>query len=348
MSLAHPPFLLLLAVPVGLAILFRWFGRRYARDLARFAETGLQPRLVCLETVRRERRWQVGLNLAAAFALVLAALGPQWGRQWREMNQEGAAVIFALDTSRSMLANDFAPSRLERAKMAIAEILPRLRGDRVGLVLFAGSSFLQVPPTSDYAAFGMALEAVGVNSIPRGGTAIGQAIATAADSFRQDGSASKVLFVISDGENHEGDPVSQAKKAAGEGITICAIGVGSEAGELIPIKDESGNLSYLKDDTGQVVKSSLNQDILKEIARVTGGGYIRATNLSFGLEDLYRQTLRGMQKTRYASKWREQRLDRYQAPLLLAIILLAAEMLVGRVGNLRRGKGNACSHTKSV
>lgn len=344
MSLAHPRLLSMLVVPIGLAALFWWFGRRYAEDLGRFAEIRLLPRLLDLPARWRERLWRVILCLLAAVAFTVAALGPQWGRQWREIKQQGAAVIFALDTSQSMLANDFAPNRLERAKMAIAELLPRLRGDRTGLIIFAGASFLQVPPTSDYAAFGMALDSIRATSIPRGGTAIGQAVATAIDAFRQDDSAGKVLFIISDGENHEGDPASQAKKAAAEGITICAIGVGTEAGELIPLADASGNQSYLKDASGQVVKSALHEEILKQIAKTANGGYVKANNLSFGLEELYRQTLRSMKKTGYTSKWREQRLDHYQAPLFLAVVLLIVEMCIGRLGALRRRGFGAKAH----
>lgn len=329
MILARPEYLVLAIIPAASALLGWWFMRRYNRDLSIVAERDLLARLLPIGRLRRERIGRLATAVAASLFLVLAVTGPQWGRQWHELKQQGATVIFVLDTSKSMLAQDLAPSRLERAKAGIADLVAGLRGDRVGLVLFAGGSFLQVPPTSDYAAFNMALESARIDAIPRGGTALAQALGTAVDALRKDSAATKVIFLITDGEDHEGDPIAAAKRAAREGAIVCALGVGSTTGELIPVVDESGNTAFLKDGSGRLVKSSLNEKVLRGVAKAGGGGYQRATNLAFGLEDLYRQTLSGLKKSTFTSKWREQYVDRYQIPLLLGILLLLLELAWG-------------------
>lgn len=336
MSLAHPEFLFLLLVPAILSGLYLLAARRRQRDLESFAARGVLPRLIPLENLRRMGAWRAVMALCAVLGVAGSLLGPLWGRQWQENTQQGASVIFALDTSRSMLAGDIAPSRLERAKSALAELVAGLRGDRVGLICFAGRSFLQVPPTSDYAAFAMALEAVDTGIIPRGGTVIASAIATAREAFKHDDSATKVLVLISDGENMEGDPVAAAKAAAKENIIIIAVGLGTPDGELVPVPGEQGGSVYLRDRAGRLVQSRLDEDLLRRVAQAGGGGYVRGTNLDLGLASLYRSTMRGVKKTSYQSRWEAQQVDHYQIPLLAAIVFLLAEVSLGRWGGARR------------
>ena len=202
---------------------------------------------------------------------------------------------------------------------------PRSTGTRWGWWL-AGSSFCSALDP-DYSA-GVALDALDVHSIPRGGTAIGQAITTAREAFATGAGGEKILILITDGENHEGDPVAAAKEAREAGITIYTIGLGSPAGELIMVKDEQGNLSYLRDNEGRVVKTVLNEGILQEIAEAGGGAYLHGRGASLGLDTLYRNELAKHKGTELLSTLEKKYTNRYQFPLFLALLLLAVEVLL--------------------
>jgi Ca-activated chloride channel family protein len=329
MSFTSPFYSLLILIPIFLIGFYLWAKARANRDLEAFVSPSLFAKIVDLPARKLwNQKWI--LRVAGLILLIFALCGPQWGYQWQEVRSQGLEIIFALDTSKSMLATDIKPSRLERAKLAVIDFLnKKIPGNKAGLIAFAGASFLQCPLTLDYNAFGIALDSLTVNSIPRGGTAIGDAIATAREAFKSAASGSKILILISDGENHEGDPVGEAKQAAEAGITIYTIGIGSPEGELIVTQDENGNSTYLKDENGNVIKSTLNEAILREIAQAAKGAYLRGTGLSLGLEELYQTRLSKLNKTEVSSKWQKRYIDRYQIPLFVALLILLAELGLG-------------------
>mgnify|MGYP000847427638 CR=1 FL=1 len=328
MNWANPYYLLLLGLPLLLIWFYLWARRRNGRALEGLVDQELLPKVVDFSGRTAQKRQSIA-RLAGLTFLILALSGPRWGYRWQETKHRGLEIIFALDTSKSMLATDVKPNRLERSKLAVKDLLRVMQNDKVGLVAFSGASFLQCPLTTDYNAFSGTLDALNTGTIPRGGTAIGEAIRTARNAFKSGSDGKKVLIIITDGENHEGDPVSQAKAGVKEGINLYTIGIGSPEGELIIIQDQSGNSSYLKDNAGNVVKSTLNESILKEIARVGNGTYVRAGGFTLGLEELYRTKLAGLTKSETVSKWRKDYVERYQIPLLLAFLAIVWEFRLG-------------------
>ncbi|MGE5604650.1 MAG: VWA domain-containing protein [Bacteroidota bacterium] len=328
MNWANPYYLFLLGLPLLLSWFYLWARRRSGRDLENLVNQGLIAKVVDVSGRKAQKRQSIA-RLAGIVFLIIALSGPRWGYRWQETKHRGLEIIFALDTSKSMLATDVKPNRLERSKLAVKDLLRVMQDDKVGLVAFSGTSFLQCPLTADYNVFSGTLDALNTGTIPRGGTAIGAAIATARDAFKSGSDGKKILIIITDGENHEGDPVSQAKAALKDGINVYTIGIGSPEGELIIIQDSYGNSSYLKDSAGNVVKSTLNESILKEIAQAGQGTYVRAGGFSLGLEELYRTKLAGLTKSETESKWRKDYVERYQIPLLLAFLAIVWELMLG-------------------
>lgn len=328
MNWANPSYLFLLGLPLLLIWFYFWAWRKAGSNLEHLVEKELFPKIVDFSGRKTQKRQAIARLVGLTF-LIIALSGPRWGYRWQETKHRGLEIIFAIDTSKSMLATDVKPNRLERAKLAVKDLLRVMRDDKVGLVAFSGTSFLQCPLTVDYNAFSGILDALNTGTIPRGGTAIGAAIATARNAFRSGSDGKKILIIITDGENHEGDPVSQAKAALKEGINVYTIGIGSPEGELIIIEDAYGNKSYLKDSAGNVVKSTLNEAILKEIAQAGQGTYVRAGGFSLGLEELYRTKLAGLTKSETESKWRKDYVERYQLPLLLAFLAIVWEFMLG-------------------
>jgi len=311
-----------------LIIFYIWAFRSKRRALATFAQQHLVPMLT--STVNwRGQKLKAMLGVLVAFLLVFALIGPRWGFQWHEVKRQGIDIMVAIDTSNSMLAQDVKPSRLERSKLAIEELLDLLQGDRIGLIAFAGNSFLQCPLTLDYSAFAIALNAVEAGIIPRGGTSISSAIRTAITAFEGKAKKYKALILITDGEDHEGDPVKAAEEAAEQGIKIFCVGVGTREGELIPVVDEDGNRSFLKDREGQVVKSRLDETTLQKIALTTGGGYVRASGVEYGLDVIYNEKIATTEKRELESKLQKRYEERYQIPALIALGLLCLEAFLG-------------------
>src|SRR6185295_12827799 len=207
--------------------------------------------------------------------LILALARPQWGFDWEPTKQRGLDIIVAIDTSKSMLAEDIAPNRLTRAKLAALDLMQQARADRLGLIAFAGSAFLQCPLTVDDAVFRQSVEALDVNIIPQGGTALAEAIEKALAAFSET-DTHKALVLITDGEDHDSAAVEAAKKAAAAGLQIFTVGVGTADGELLRMKDANGRSDYVRDEDGNVVKSHLNEELLKDIAKETQQGvYVR-------------------------------------------------------------------------
>lgn len=299
--------------------------RRLARQ--RFAQKDLLKDLLDQFDPRLHRVKAV-LFTTALVAALFALSRPQWGFQWQEVRRRGLDILIAVDTSKSMLATDVKPNRLERTKLALRDMAAKLKGDRVGLIAFAGSAFLECPLTVDYNGFMLALEDLSVDTIPRGGTSISNAIDEAVKGFAGGAKKHKILVIITDGEDHEGDPVQAAQRAKKEGVIIYGIGIGTQEGDLVFVETEAGKKEYLKDSSGNAVKSRLNEDILQKICLETGGTYVRATATEFGLELLYNEKFSKFEKSELESKMSKLYVERFQAPLAIALLLLILDLFI--------------------
>jgi len=281
---------------------------------------------------QRKNEWLVRailMTLAVLF-MVLALARPQWGDEKRTAQRKGVDIIFLVDTSLSMLAEDIKPNRLEKAKFEIETFIRNLRGDRVGMVTFAGSGFLQTPLTLDHAAFLLFLDAVQVGFLPDPGTSLLQAVQLAIRAFPQKELKYKALILFSDGEDHEGGIEKIIEEAKQANVRIYCIGLGSKEGEPIPLRNEKGERSgFKKDRSGQMVLTRLNQPLLERLAKETGGIYLPATPGEKEVEIVLKH-LRGWGEQQFAEKMIVEREDQYQIFLILAFILLMAEMLVRR------------------
>jgi len=323
MRFANPTFAHILWLLPVLLLALGFAATKRKKDLQSLAEPSCLTRL--LDTWPDLRFWVSGImTLLVITCLVLALMGPQWDFTWQRVQTRDVDIVFVVDVSNSMLARDIKPGRLERAKLAIRELLPELAGDRVGLVAFAGTSFLQVPLTTDYSAFDLALRHLQPGIMPQGGTAIEHAINEAIDAFSPAGEHYKIIILISDGENHTGDPVDAARKAARTGITVHVIGTGTTSGDLIPITVD-GRQDYLRDKDGNIVKTALAEETLINIARAGNGTYTRAGAAYFGLQRLYNERILPLNAA--GSEKRVQRIwyNRYQIPLFAAIALIVLE-----------------------
>jgi Ca-activated chloride channel family protein len=264
-----------------------------------------------------------------AIALGMLALArPQWGFHWEEVKRRGLDIIVVLDTSKSMLAEDIKPNRLQQAKWGIRDLVYKLKGDRIGLVTFAGSSFLQCPLTIDYAAFLMTLDDVYPGIIPRGGTDIGNAIFKAIDSFEYDTQADRAIILVSDGEDHERVNGKLLETLKSRNIKVYAVGVGTQEGDLIPQVDRNGHPGFLKDQQQQVVKTALRESELSELALGTGGVYVRSAPGDFGLERIYDQGIDQLQRDEQESRMVKAYEDRFMWFLAAALAVLVIEALV--------------------
>lgn len=319
----------------ALIVFFIWAMRRRRIFLERFAERKLLEGI--MPSASAGKRVFKMLVLIVGFCLALAALArPQWGFEWEEIKTSGLDILIAIDVSKSMLSTDVKPNRLERSKFAVKDLIKKLNGDRIGLIAFAGTAFLQCPLTIDYNGFTLALDDLGTMTIPRAGTSISSAIRQAMEAFGGPEKQYKVLVIITDGEDLEGDALAMAKRAAGLGIKIYCVGVGTAEGELIPVTDDSGRRGYLADKGGNIVKTRLNEEILKKIAISTGGSYVHATQSEFGLALLYDKSIAKLEKREMDAKMRKCYQERFQIFLALAITLLFIEPVISdRKGSAR-------------
>ncbi len=317
-------------LPVAAALLFALRRRREQR-LAALAAPALWP--VLLPDRRPARaRWRILLWLAAAGLLIVALARPQWGFRWEDVRRRGLDILVVLDTSNSMRATDLKPDRLQHAKWGVRDLVRRLRGDRIGLVAFAGSAFLQCPLTADYAAFLLTLDDLYAGIIPRGGTAIGRALREAVARFDYRTKADRVIVLITDGEDHEEDPTRLLPLLREKGIRLYAIGVGTPEGELIPL--EGGG--FLRDREGRVVKSALNEAPLKALALGTGGAYVRAAPGDFGLERIYEEQILGLRREDLESRLAKVFEERHGWFVAAALLLLAIESIIPETAKKRR------------
>ncbi|MDP8298481.1 MAG: VWA domain-containing protein [Candidatus Tantalella remota] len=315
-------------VPI-LFFFYIWALRREKIALERFAEKDLLPGIA--PTYGKDpKRVRVFLNIAAVLLMIIAFARPQWGFYWKEEQSQGVDVVIAIDTSKSMLVRDMRPDRLAYSKNEVMDFVKKLKGDRVGLIAFAGQAFLQCPLTVDYSGFLIALNDLNTDTIPRGGTSLPSAIEEAVRSYKGAHTADRVLIIITDGENTEGDIKKAIQEAKKEKVMISCVGIGSAKGETIPVVDEKGNKTYLKDKNGQLVKSSLDENILKTLAENTGGIYVRATATDFGLNKIYEKRLSTLEKGKTQDRKVKVFKERFQYPIALVLLCLMLEMVLRR------------------
>lgn len=328
MHYANPEYItLMISSTLALFIFYLWAMRRRKILLKRFADKNLIAQIAPSASVRR-KVIKIVLVMTAVFLSLLALARPQWGFEWEEVKRSGLDMLIAIDVSKSMLAKDVKPNRLERSKFAVKDLIKKLNGDRIGLIAFAGTAFLQCPLTIDYNGFLLTLDDLSTNTIPRGGTSITSAINEAMNVFKTGDKKYKVLVIITDGEDFEGDALKAAQEASRLGVKIYCIGVGSSEGELIPQVDEYGQTGYLADRGGRIVKTKLNEDILKQIAISTGGNYVRATQGEFGLTLLYDKSISKLEKYDIESKMKKHYHERFQIFLAFALALLFIDPLI--------------------
>jgi Ca-activated chloride channel homolog len=320
----HPLFLLALLAAPALAAFFVWAAGRRARALATFVDASLLP-IVAPDVDPRRRRLRALLVVAAVASLGLALGGPRWGFRWEELHREGIDLVVALDTSRSMLATDVKPNRLARAKLAIRDLADVATNDRLALVPFAGSAFVQCPLTLDHAAFLESLQATEVGIIPRGGTALATAIDTSLGAFEGREGRHQAIVLVTDGESHEGDWKAAVARAKERGVAIFTVGLGTTEGELLPSEQGVG---FFKDRRGQAVKSRLDETTLEQVAVDTGGVYLHAAGAGLGLAEMYRDHIAKLDPRDLGSTLEKRYEARYRWPLLVALLLLLVEPLV--------------------
>jgi Ca-activated chloride channel family protein len=295
--------------------------KRRTQLLGRMVQQGLWPTMLPGLSPRRQRFKNL-LRLIALAIAIMALARPQWGFKWEEVKQRGLSIIVALDTSKSMLAQDIKPNRLQQAKWGVRDLVKELRGDRIGLVAFSGDAFLQCPATIDYAAFLMMLDDVYAGIVPVGGTDLFQALETSLESFEkmEESASDKVIILISDGEGHTGDPLALLPRLKEEGIRIFAIGVGTIEGDMIETSD-----GLVKDREGNVIKSHLNEGMLERMAFETGGFYVRSAPGDFGLERIYQQGIAELQREEHDARMSKSWTERFQWFVGSALLLLIIE-----------------------
>lgn len=315
--------LLLPVIPLGYALLRA--GRR--RRVAKFGDPELVNEL--MPSWSGAKGWIRTILYTLAFLCLAVGLArPQIGAKLSKHETHGSEIVICLDVSNSMLAEDYSPNRLQRAKLAISRLSDKLQDDRLGLVIFAGTSFVQLPVTTDFVSAKMFLNSIDTDAIQVQGTAMGDAIHTAVKSFSAQSEKGRAIVVISDGENHEDDPVAAARDAAENGIRVYTIGVGSPDGQPIPLNGE-----LIKDSKGNIVVSKLDEKTLKEVAEAGNGAYVHAGNGEFGLNPIIDE-LRRLEDEKYDSVVFEEFDEQFMYFLAAAIVLFVIEMLVGE----RRGK----------
>lgn len=319
---AHSQYLiLLLLIPVFFICFIVWMHLR-RRRIRKMGDEQLVKEL--MPSYSRAKGWvKLVLFSLGYFFLIIGLSRPQMGAKLQEHRTKGAEIMVVLDVSNSMLAQDYSPNRLERAKLAISRLTDKLQDDRIGLIIFAGSSFVQIPITSDYVSAKMFLNSISTSSVPTQGTAIGDAITTAIKSFSTQSKESRAIIVISDGENHEDDAVAAAKQAADLGIKVYTIGVGSSRGEPIPM-----NGGLLKDKDGNIVVTKLDEKMMRDIADSGKGAYIHAGNDEFGLNPII-DDLRKLQDEKLQSVMFEEYDEQFMYFFAIALAFFILEMLVG-------------------
>ena len=328
MNWGAPVYLNFLLLIPTLVVFFIFIGIQRRKKIERFGDISLVEKLSFSKSPVRERSKKVLIVIALSF-LILALAMPQIGAKLTMAKRYGVDILVVVDTSSSMLAQDIKPNRLEKAKLEIGSFIDKLKGDRVGILTFAGDSFMQCPLTLDYGAAKIFLSVIEPGIMPKPGTAIGDAISTAIEGFSKKERKYKVMVLLTDGEDHDTNPIGSANEAKKDGIIIYAIGIGTKKGEPIPIIDQAGNVSgYKKDKRGEVVMTRLDEETLQKIAVITGGKYYHATAGEFELDKIYEDIAR-MEKKELSDRLFTEYEDRFQYFLGIAFILLCIEFIIG-------------------
>ena len=325
--LERPELLFGLLIGPVLALLFLLDLAWRNRALKRFAAAGTLARMVPGNSNLRVLVKFLLLRHALSF-IVVAVAGPQFGTRLAEVRSEGIDLVVAIDVSNSMECEDLRPSRMEAARRSMEQLIDKLRGDRLGIVVFAGEAFVQLPITADRSAAKLFLNAVNTNSVGTQGTAIGAAIDLARESFEKDVPGSKAIIVITDGENHEDDAEGAARAAAEAGIVVHTIGMGTPEGGPLPVRRNGQVFGFRKDQSGTTVVSRLNEPMLQRIAAEGKGMYVRATSTSSGMEQLVAD-LRSLDTAEKGSFMYTSHEDQFQYPLGIGILLALAGLGLG-------------------
>jgi len=316
-------FYLIWLLPV-LIFFFRWGLLKKRRLTGIFCNPSLATKAL-YEEIHLRQNTKAVFRILAIFFMILALAQPRWGYEWKELTQEGVDIMIALDVSTSMLAEDIKPNRLSRAKRKISDLLEMLDGDRIGLVAFAGTAFVQCPLTLDYSAAKLFLDATDTDLISTQGTALANAIRKSVSAFRAEDDKSKAVILISDGENHIGAPLKAAQWAAEQGVKIFTIGVGKDSGA--PIPDTAGG--FKKDAKGEIVMTRLDETFLRQIALETGGTYVRSVTGDLDLNKIYLKNIKPkMEKKELKTQRRKIWTERFQWSIFLALICLMIDFLI--------------------
>ncbi|MBR1929818.1 MAG: VWA domain-containing protein [Paludibacteraceae bacterium] len=314
---------LLILIPV-LVVLFILYDRHKRRQLAQFGDAELVA-LLMPNASRTRPIVKFSLLLLAYTLLVFALARPQYGTKEQTIKRQGIEVMFALDISNSMLAEDVAPNRLERAKQMLSKLIDKMQDDKVGLIVFAGQAFVQLPITADYVSAKMFLQSISPDLIKTQGTAIGDAINTSVRAFGDNQSqASRVIILITDGENHEDDAKTAAQEAKQKGIEVIVVGIGKPKGSPIPI---AGTNNFMKDRSGNVVVSRLNEEMCKDIASAAGGIYVRCDNTNTAMRAVQKE-VDTLAKSDIEAKVFTDYNEQYQSFVLLALLVLIFDFFI--------------------
>lgn len=312
---------------IPIFIVIYWLLNRWRRKaLAAFGSLAVIQQLFP-DVSTTKRTWKFILYLLAFAFVVVGIVNPQVGTKLEEVKRKGADLMICLDVSNSMNAEDLQPNRLEKAKQAISKLINKLEGDRLGVIVFGGEAYVQLPITTDYSAAKLFLESINTDMIPTQGTAIGNAIDLALESFGKDEGKNKAIVVITDGENHEDDAIKAAEAAAEKGIVVHTIGMGSADGAPIPVYRNNVREGYRKDNEGNTVVTKLNEQVLQEVSAAGNGIYVRASNADAGLNNVL-SAIDKLEKKQFESKMYSDYEDRFQWFIAAALVLLLIELFM--------------------
>lgn len=314
-----------LLLPITWAFYYFAFKSR-VKNLKKYGDINLVEKMTRTTSSGRQKL-KAALILLVLFFIVIAISRPKWGTKVTMMKRKGIDIVIAVDVSTSMLAKDIVPNRIDRAKHEIAKFIDKLKGDRIGIVAFAGAAFVQCPITTDYGAAKMFLDVLDPGLIPVKGTVIGNALETASGAFPDQDNKYKIIILITDGEDHSGKAEKIAKKAAEEGIIIYCLGIGSGSGVPIPIGTNSSGVVYKKDRSGNIVLTSLDENLLQDIAITTNGKYFHSTGGALELERIY-TAINEMEKKEMESKFVSHYNEQFMWPIGIALLLLILEFFI--------------------
>lgn len=321
-----PGYLLALVLIPILIVLYILFKIKRKKAIREFGNPELLEPLMPNASTSRHG-WKFAIILLALAFLIVGIARPQFGAKLQKIKRQGVEIIIALDVSNSMLAEDIQPNRLERSKRAIERLTERLSNDKLGLIVFAGDAYTQIPITTDYTSAKLFLSSINTSIVPVQGTAIGAAIGLGIKSFTPETESSKALIIITDGENHEDDAVEMAKLAKENEIIVHTIGMGLPQGGPIPMINANGQKDFRKDKNGEVVVTKLNEKALQEIAAAGGGKYVRANNTEVGINAIFDE-INNMQKTELESRVYSDYNDQFYYFIAVALVLLLLEFLL--------------------